>query len=132
MDSAEVKGFVETSVLEGISVWTKIENPAADKFYERFLVYAYDRPESFLAGISDPGALVFAPGWDIQRFVEPRTLEEIQQEGLPALLPAILLEHLEVDVGETVQIADRSNRSYTGSACMQVHAQHAFAWPQPQ
>lgn len=107
-------GFVETSVLEAVSVWTKIENPAADKFYERFLVYAYDRPESFLAGISDPGALVFAPGWDIQRFVEPRTLEEIQQEGLPALLPAILLEHLEVDVGETVQIADRSNRSYTG------------------
>ena len=113
IDRVVNSGFVETSVLEAFSIWTKIENPAADKFYERFLVYAYDRPEAFLAGISNPGALVFAPGWDMQRFVEPRTLEEIQQEGLPALLPPALFELLEVDVGETVQVADRSNRPYT-------------------
>jgi len=106
-------GFVETSVLEAVSAWTKIETPAADKIYDRFLIYAYDRPEALLTGVSNPGALVLAPGWDLQRFVEPRTLAETQQEGLPALFPSLLLAQLDVEVGETVQIADRANRPYT-------------------
>lgn len=46
-------------------------------------------------------------------FAQPRTLEEIREEGLPALFPANLLAQLQVNVGETVRIADRSNRPYT-------------------
>jgi ABC-type lipoprotein release transport system permease subunit len=106
-------GFVKTSMLEATSTWTKIETDDSEKLYGSFPVYAYDSPETFYAGLSDPDSLVFASGWDLDRFAQSRTLDEIRQGGLPALFPAILLEQLQVDVGETVQIADRSNRSYT-------------------
>jgi len=103
-------GFVKTSVLEATSTWTKIEINDSEKFYGSFPVYAYDSPETFYADISGP---VFASGWNMHRFAQPQTEAEIREEGLLALFPAILLEQLEIDIGEAVQIADRANRPYT-------------------
>jgi hypothetical protein len=108
IDRVSNSGFVSTSVLEATSTWTKIE-----RLYGSFPIYAYDSPETFYAGITDPDALVFASGWDIHRFVQPRTLAGIREEGIPALFPAILLEQWGIAAGETIQIADRSNRPYT-------------------
>ena len=42
----------------------------------------------------------------MELFAEPRAIEEIRKDGLPALFPASLLEQLQLKVGETVQITD--------------------------
>lgn len=107
-------GFVNESFLEAESTWVKIEtsNPEGE-FLGPFQVYAYDSSDAFHSGLSDPGSITFAPGWDMDIFVQPRTLEEIREGGLPALFPVSLLAQLQVNVGETVRIADRSNRPYT-------------------
>ncbi len=69
-------------------------------------MYAYDSPQAIYAGLADPGSLSFAAGWDMERFAQPRTLEEIQQDGVPAIFPTSLLEPLQLEVGEKVQITD--------------------------
>jgi hypothetical protein len=110
IDSVLNSGFVKESVLEAESVWTKIEtNDSEDKFS----VYAYDNPETFYSGLANPGSLVFAPGWDMDLFAQPRTLEDIRAEGLPAIFPASLLAQWQVNLDETVRIVDRSNRAFT-------------------
>jgi hypothetical protein len=110
IDSMLNSGFVKESVLEAESVWTKIEtNDSEDKFS----VYAYDNPEAFYSGLANPGSLVFAPGWDMDLFAQPRTLDDIRAEGLPAIFPASLLAQWQVNLGETVRIVDRSNRAFT-------------------
>jgi ABC-type antimicrobial peptide transport system permease subunit len=114
IDDVLNSGFVNESFLEAESTWAKIEiNDSEGKFPGSFPVYAYDSPDAFYSGLSDPGSLIFAPGWDMDLFAQPRTLEEIREGGLPALFPASLLAQLQVNVGETVRIADRSNRPYT-------------------
>ena len=45
-------------------------------------------------------------------FAEPRTIEEIRKDGLPALFPASKLEMLQLKVGQTVQITDQSSSTY--------------------
>ena len=45
-------------------------------------------------------------------FAEPRAIEEIRKDGLPALFPASLLEQLQLKVGETVQITVQSSSTY--------------------
>lgn len=114
IDSVLNSGFVKESVLEAESVWSKIEiNDPQNKFPGAFRVYAYDNPEALHSGLADPDSLVFAPGWDMNLFTQPQTLEEIREKGLPAIFPASLLAQWQVNVGETVRITDRSNRTYT-------------------
>jgi ABC-type antimicrobial peptide transport system permease subunit len=114
IDGVLNSGFVNESILEAESTWAKIEiNDSKGKFPGSFAVYAYDSPDAFYSGLSDPGSITFAPGWDLDLFAQPRMLEEIREGGLPALFPASLLAQLQVNVGATVRIADRSNRPYT-------------------
>ena len=111
IDSVLNSGFVKNSVLEAESTWANIET-SKDKFPGIFHVYAYDSPEAFHAGLADPGSLVFASGWDMDLFAQPRSLDEIRKEGIPALFPASLLAQMQVNVGETIRIKDLSNRTY--------------------
>lgn len=46
------------------------------------------------------------------RFAQPRTLDEIRKGGLPAVFPARLLAQLQVNIGDTVRITDRLERTY--------------------
>jgi hypothetical protein len=113
IDSVLNSGFVKSSVLEAETEWFKIKNLVTqDVFPGNFPVYAYDNPESFLSGLADPGSLSFASGWDMNLFAEPRTIEEIRKDGLPALFPASKLEMLQLKVGQTVQITDQSSSTY--------------------
>jgi ABC-type antimicrobial peptide transport system permease subunit len=106
-------GFVESSVLEADTAWFKIEKlDSQDVFPGKFPVYAYDSPEAFSSGLENPGSLVFASGWDMNRFAQPRKLGEIQNEGVPALFPVSLLEQLQLNVGETIQITDQTGHAY--------------------
>ncbi|MCX6038870.1 MAG: ABC transporter permease, partial [Chloroflexi bacterium] len=78
-------GFVVSSVLEADTVWFKIVKlDPQDAFPGRYPVYAYDSPEAFYSGLADPGSIIFAAGWDMNRFAQPRKLGEIQNEGVPA------------------------------------------------
>ena len=112
IDSVLNSGFVKKSVLEAESTWANIET-SEDKFPGTFKVYAYASPEAFHSGLADPGSLGFASGWDMDLFAQPRSLDEIREEGIPALFPASLLAQLQVNVGEKIQIEDLSNRTYT-------------------
>jgi ABC-type lipoprotein release transport system permease subunit len=106
-------GFVKNSVLEADTAWFKIERlDSQDKFTGHFPVYAYDSPETFYSGLGNPGSLIFAPEWDMDLFAKPRTLEEIQNEDVPALFPTSLLEQLQINVGERVWITG-SSYTYT-------------------
>jgi len=114
IDSVLTSGFVNKSILEAESTWVEIETiDSKDKFPGKFAVYAYDSPEAFYSGLADPDSLIFASGWDIDRFAQPRTLEEIRESGLPAIFPARLLAQSQVNVGETIRITDRLERTYT-------------------
>ncbi len=104
---------MKSSVLEADTAWYKIKNlDSQDVFPGNFPVYAYDSPEAFHSGLADPGSLSFASGWDMNLFAEPRTIEEIRKDGLPALFPASLLEQLQLKVGQTVQITVQSASTY--------------------
>jgi ABC-type antimicrobial peptide transport system permease subunit len=101
--------FVESSILEADTVWFEIKKlDTKEEVPGHFQVYAYDSPEAFSSGLADPGSLVFASGWDLNLFAEPRTLGQIQAEGVPALFPASLLEQLQLNVGETVRVTDQA------------------------
>ncbi len=98
IDSVLNSGFVKSSVLEADTAWFKIEKlDSQDAFTGNFPVYAYDSPEAFYSGLADPGSLSFASGWDMNLFAEPRTIEEIRKDGLPALFPASMLEQLQLE-----------------------------------
>jgi hypothetical protein len=56
-----------------------------DEFPGKIRVYAYDSPETFYSGLADPGSIIFASGWDMDLFAQPRTLDEIR-EGDPNAL----------------------------------------------
>jgi hypothetical protein len=88
-------GFVKDSVLEAGYLWIKIEiGYSEDELTGKIRVYAYDSPETFYSDLADPGSLIFAPGWDMDLFAQPRTLDGIRQKGIPMLFPASLLEQL--------------------------------------
>jgi ABC-type antimicrobial peptide transport system permease subunit len=108
IDSVLNSGFVISSTLEADITWPEIGNfeTITETMVGRFPVYAYDSPEAFYSNLTDPGSLRFATGWDMKRFARPRTMEEIQQEGVPALFPASMLERLHLGVGEKVRIID--------------------------
>jgi hypothetical protein len=113
IDSVLNSGFVKSSVLAADTVWFKIEKlDSQDVFPGKFPVYAYDSPEAFYSGLADPGSLVFASGWDMNLFAQPRKLGEIQNEGVATLFPARLLEQLQLKVGETVRITDQTSHAY--------------------
>ncbi len=100
-------GFVKSSALEADITWPEIGNfDTPETIVGFFPVYAYDTPDAFYSGLADPGSLSFATGWDMERIAQPRTLDDIRQDGVPALFPAILLEQLQLKVGEKVQITD--------------------------
>lgn len=114
VDSVLNSGFVESSVLEADTMWFGIAKyDAQEEFTGHFPVYAYDSPEAFSSGLADPGSLIFAPGWDMNLFAEQRTLEEIQEEGVPAIFPASLVEQLELNVGERVMITGHAGHTFT-------------------
>jgi hypothetical protein len=107
IDSVLNSGFVKSSALEADITWPEISKlDTLETFAVFFPVYAYDSPDAFYFGLADPTSLSFATGWDMERFAQPRTLEEIQKEGIPALFPAILLEQWQLKVGERVQVTD--------------------------
>jgi ABC-type antimicrobial peptide transport system permease subunit len=107
IESVLKSGFVISSSLEADITWPEIGNfDTPETIVGFFPVYAYDSPEAFYFGLADPSSLSFAPGWDMERFARPLTMEEVQQEGVPALFPAILLEQLQLKVGEKVRIID--------------------------
>ena len=113
IDSVLNSGFVQSSVLEADTAWFKIKNLVSlDVIPGNFQVYAYDSPEAFYSGLADPGSLIFASGWDMKLFAEPRGIEEIRKDGLPALFPASMLEQLQLNVGDTIQITGQSSSTY--------------------
>jgi ABC-type antimicrobial peptide transport system permease subunit len=106
--------FVKSSILEADTTWFKIvKQDPQEAFPGYYPVYAYDSPETFYSGLADPGSIIFADGWDMQLFAEPRTPEEIQAEGVAALFPKSLLEQLQLNVGEKVKITSQSSTPYT-------------------
>jgi ABC-type antimicrobial peptide transport system permease subunit len=114
IDSILNSGFVKSSVLEAETDWFKIINlETQDAITGNFPVYAFDSPDAFDSGLADPGSLVFASGWDMNLFTEPRAIAEIRKDGLPALFPASMLEQLQLKVGQTVQITDQTSSTYT-------------------
>lgn len=114
VDSVLTSGFVTKSILEAQSNWIKIETiDSKEKFPGKYAVYAYDSPETFHSGLSDPDSLVFTSGWDMDRFAQPRTMDEIRKSGLLAIFPVRLLSQLQIKVGETIRITDRLERTYT-------------------
>jgi hypothetical protein len=111
IESVLNSGFVKSSALEADVTWREIgildaAGTLSDTLTGYFPVYAYDSPQAFVAGLADPGSLSFAAGWDMERFTAPRTMEEIQQDGVPVIFPTDLLEPLQLEVGEKVQITD--------------------------
>ncbi len=100
-------GFVISDVLEADGVWPEIGSFDSSKTSAGlFPVYAYDSPKAFYSGLADPGSLSFAASWDMQRFAQPRTKEEIQKDGVPVLFPASLLDQLQLEVGAKVRVID--------------------------
>jgi len=107
IDGVLNSGFVTSYALEADITWSEIRNlDTSETFVGYFPVYAYDSPEAFYAGLADPGSLSFAAGWNMERFAQPRTLAEIRTDGVPVLFPAILLEQLQLEVGDVLQITD--------------------------
>ena len=47
-------------------------------------------------------------------FAKPRTLEEIQKEGIPALFPQSILEQLQLNIGEKFELTDQFSNTYPG------------------
>ena len=108
IDGVLNSGFVISSSLEADITWPEIGNfdTITETIVGRFPVYAYDSPDAFYSGLANPGSLHFATDWDVERFAQARTREEIQQEGVPVLFPTSLLEQLQLEVGEKVRIID--------------------------
>ena len=104
IESVLNSGFVISRSLEADVTWREIGNfdtgTLSDTLIGYFPVYAYDSPEAFYAGLADPGSLGFAAGWDMERFAQPRTMDEIQQDGVPVIFPTDLLEPLQLEVGD--------------------------------
>ena len=130
IDSVLNSGFVKSSALEADITWPEISKLDTLETFAVFIpVYAYDSPDAFYSGVADPGSLSFATGWDMERFAGPRTLEEIRKDGVPAIFPAILLEQLQLEVGEKVQITDPFINDfpcfivgqYTGGRSLAIH-----------
>ena len=113
IESVMNSGFVKSSALEADITWPEIGNFDTPEIIVGFFpVYAYDSPDAFYSGLADPGSLSFATGWDMERFAQARTLEEIRQDGVPAIFPASLLEQWQLKVGERVQITDPFTNIY--------------------
>ncbi len=107
IDSVLNSGFVKSNSLEADITWPEISKlDTLETFTVFFPVYAYDSPDAFYSGLADPTSLSFTSGWDMERFAQPRTLDEIQKDGVPALFPASLLEQWQLKVGERVQVTD--------------------------
>ena len=107
IDSVLNSGFVISSVLEADTNWPEIGPLDSSKMVAGFFpVYAYDSPKMLTSGLADPSSLSFANGWDVERFAQPHTMEEIQQDGVAAIFPVNLLEQLQLKVGDTVRIID--------------------------
>ncbi|MGD0611585.1 MAG: FtsX-like permease family protein [Anaerolineales bacterium] len=113
IDSVLNSGFVKSSELEADTWWNGIGKLDAQIVSNGpFPVYAYDSPDAFHSGLADPASLVFASGWNMKLFAEPRTLQQIQVDGVPALFPVSRLEQLQLNVGERVQIHDPAGFTY--------------------
>jgi ABC-type lipoprotein release transport system permease subunit len=130
IDSVLNSGFVISSSLEADITWMEIGNfETPETIIGRFPVYAYDSPDAFYSGLADPSSLSFATSWDIDRFAQTQTLEEIRQGGVPALFPTNLLEQLQLEVGEQVRIIDPYTHifpclivgQYSGGRSLTVH-----------
>ncbi len=131
IDGVLNSGFVISSSLEADITWPEIGNfdTITETIVGRFPVYAYDRPDAFTSGLSDPSSISFVTGWDMERFARARTMEEIQQEGVPAVFPSRLLEQLQLGVGERVRIIDPFTNTfpciivgrYSGGRSIAVH-----------
>jgi ABC-type antimicrobial peptide transport system permease subunit len=113
IDSVLNSGFVKSSELEADTWWNGIGKLNTQVVSNGpFPVYAYDSPNAFNSGLADPASLVFASGWNMKLFAEPRTLGQIQEDGVPALFPVSRLEQLQLNVGEMVRINDQAGFTF--------------------
>jgi hypothetical protein len=127
VESVLDSGFVQSSILEADTVWSKIGRPGSQEAWPGYYpVYAYDSPEAFQSGLANPDSLVFAPGWDMERFAALRTRVEVLNEGIPAVFPSYLIEGLQLKVGETVRITDQTSHSYSCVIAGQYAGGRAF------
>jgi hypothetical protein len=113
IDSVLNSGFVKSSELEADTWWDgigKLDSQIVSN--GPFPVYAYDSPDAFHSGLADPASLVFALGWNMKLFAEPLTLQQIQEDGVPALFPVSRLEQLQLNVGEMVRIHDQAGFTF--------------------
>lgn len=102
-------GYVISSNLEAETLWSKIQDTGSQTGLTGSVsVYAYDSPEAFTSGLADPGSLVFASGWDSNLFARHWTLEDIQKEGIPMLIPSSMLEQSQLEIGAKVKVTEMS------------------------
>lgn len=102
-------GYVISSNLEAETLWSKIQTAGSKVgLTGSVLVYAYDGPEALTAGLADPATLVFASGWDANLFAKQWTLDDLQKEGIPMILPSSLLEKSQFKMGQKVNVTEMS------------------------
>lgn len=102
-------GYVISSNLEAETLWSKIQTAGSKVgLTGSVLVYAYDCPEALTAGLADPATLVFASGWDANLFAKQWTLDDLQKEGIPMILPSSLLEKSQFKMGQKVNVTEMS------------------------
>lgn len=102
-------GYVISNNLEAETLWSKIQATGSQaSLTGSVLVYAYDGPEALTAGLADPATLVFASGWDANLFARQWTLDDIQKEGIPMILPSSLLEKSQFEIGQKVNVTEIS------------------------
>ncbi|GAP15925.1 predicted ABC-type transport system [Longilinea arvoryzae] len=102
-------GYVISSTLEAETLWSKIQGTGSQTGLTGSVpVYAYDGPEAFTSGLADPSSLVFASGWDANLFARQWTLEDIQKEGIPMLIPSSMLEQAQLEIGDKVKVSEMS------------------------
>ena len=129
IDGVLNSGFVISRSLEADITWPEIGNfdTITETIVGRFPVYAYDSPEAFTSGLANPSSISFAAGWDMERFAQARTMEEIQQEGVPAVFPSRLLEQLQLEIGEKVRVIDPTTNSFPSIIVGQYSGGRSFA-----
>ncbi len=102
-------GYVIGSTLEAETLWAKIQAVGSQPgLMGSIPVYAYDSPEAFTSGLADPSSLVFASGWDMNLFTRQWTLKDIQNNGIPMLIPSNMLEQSQLEMGQKVSVTEMS------------------------
>jgi hypothetical protein len=114
VDTILESGFVQSIYLEASSHWF-IYDPFASEEADSFIVYGFDQPEVYFAEeenrfyTSSELAIVdeYVEGWDESFFSENWT-EENTIEGVPTVVPDLVLQELGLTLGDTVRIQKKA------------------------